>query len=122
MERQEASGRRKDRVCCSLEWWRSGLAWLTTDTWFVVGLILPAMAEISIDLIAEPESCSYNIYNVNFGHYQGSCVFITVVMIKNTTYSGSLSVDSRLVVWYSQPKLVRQKELIKKSEKARSLI
>ena len=25
-------------VCCSLEWWRSGLAWLTTDTWFVVGL------------------------------------------------------------------------------------
>ena len=98
------------------------MAWLTTDTWFVVGLILPAMAEISIDLIAEPESCSYNIYNVNFGYYQGYLGFITVVMIKNTTYSGSLSVDSRLVVWYSQPKLVRQKELIKKSEKARSLI
>ena len=83
----------------------------------MVGLILPAMAEISIDLITGPESCSYNIYNVNFGHYQGPCVFITVVMIKNTTHSGSLSVDSRLVVWYSQPKLVRQKELIKSPKK-----
>lgn len=79
-------------------------------------------AEISMGLITGPESYSYNIYNVNFGHYQGYCVFITVVMIKNTTHSGSLSVDSRLVVWYSRPKLVRQKELIKKSEKARSLI
>ena len=81
------------------------------------GLILSAMAEISMDLITGPESYSYNIYNVNFGHYQGSCVFITVVMIKNTTYSGSLSVDSRLVVWYSRPKLVRQKELIKSPKK-----
>ena len=70
-----------------------------------------------MDLITGPESYSYNIYNVNFRHYQGSCVFITVVMIKNTTYSGSLSVDSRLVVWYSQPKLVRQKELIKSPKK-----
>ena len=83
----------------------------------MVRLILSAMAEISMDLITEPESYSYNIYNVNFGHYQGSCVFITVVIIKNTTYSGSLSVDSRLVVWYSQPKLVRQKELIKSPKK-----
>lgn len=74
-------------------------------------------AEISMDLITRLEGCSYNIYNVNFGYYQGSCVFITVVMIKNTTYSGSLSVDSRLVVWYSQPKLVRQKELIKSPKK-----
>ncbi len=75
-----------------------------------------------MSLITGPESYSYNIYNVNSGHYQGYYDFTTVVMIKNTTYSGSLSVDSRLVVWYSQPKLVRQKELIKKSEKARSLI
>ena len=81
------------------------------------GLILSAMAKTSMSLITGPESYSYNIYNVNFGHYQGSCVFITVVMIKNTTYSGSLSVDSRLVVWYSQPKLVRQKELIKSPKK-----
>ena len=79
--------------------------------------MLSAMAEILMDLITGPESYSYNIYNVNFGHYQGYCVFITVVMIKNTTYSRSLSVDSRLVVWYSQPKLVRQKELIKSPKK-----
>lgn len=83
--------------------------------------MLSAMAEILMDLITGPESYSYNIYNVNFGHYQGYLGFITVVMIKNTTYSGSLSVDSRLVVWYSQPKLVRQKTN-QKSEKARSLI
>lgn len=70
-----------------------------------------------MDLITGPESYSYNIYNVNFGHYQGYYDFTTVVMIKNTTYSGSLSVDSRLVVWYSQPKLVRQKELIKSPKK-----
>ena len=75
------------------------------------------MAEISMGLFTGPESYSYNIYNVNFGHYQGYLGFITVVMIKNTTYSGSLSVDSRLVVWYSQPKLVRQKELIKSPKK-----
>lgn len=81
------------------------------------GLILSAMAKTSISLITGLEGCLYNIYNVNFEHYQGSCVFITVVMIKNTTYSGSLSVDSRLVVWYSQPKLVRQKELIKSPKK-----
>lgn len=74
-------------------------------------------AEISMGLITGLDGCSYNIYNVNFGHYQGYLGFITVVMIKNTTYSGSLSVDSRLVVWYSQPKLVRQKELIKSPKK-----
>ena len=68
-------------------------------------------------LITGPDGCSYNIYNVNFGHYQGYCVFITVVMIKNTTHSESLSVDSRLFVRYSQPKLVRQKELIKSPKK-----
>jgi len=83
--------------------------------------MLSAMAEILMDIITGSESYSYNIYNVNFGHYQGYLGFITVVMIKNTTYSGSLSVDSRLVVWYSQPKLVRQKTN-QKSEKARSLI
>lgn len=93
------------------------MAWLTTDTWFVVGLILSAMAEISMDLITGPESYSYNIYNVNTGYHQGYYGFTTVVTIKNTTYSGSLSVDSRLVVWYSQPKLVRQKELIKSPKK-----
>ena len=75
------------------------------------------MAKTSISLITGPDNYSYNIYNVNFGHYQGYLGFITVVMIKNTTYSGSLSVDSRLVVWYSQPKLVRQKELIKSPKK-----
>ena len=75
------------------------------------------MAEISMDLITGLEGCLYNIYNVNSGHYQGYLGFITVVTIKNTTYSGSLSVDSRLVVWYSQPKLVRQKELIKSPKK-----
>lgn len=63
------------------------------------------------------EDYLYNIYNVNFGHYQGYYVFITVVMIKNTTHSESLSVDSRLFVWYSQSKLVRQKELIKSPKK-----
>ena len=75
------------------------------------------MAEILMNLITGPESYSYNIYNGNSGHYQGYLGFITVVMIKNTTYSGSLSVDSRLVVWYSRPKLVRQKELIKSPKK-----
>ena len=75
------------------------------------------MAKTSMSLITGPESYSYNIYNVNSGHYQGYYDFTTVVMIKNTTYSGSLSVDSRLVVWYSQPKLVRQKELIKSPKK-----
>ncbi len=82
-----------------------------------LSLILFAMAKTSISLITGLEGCSYNIYNVNFGYYQGSCVFITVVMIKNTTHSESLSVDSRLFVWYSQPKLVRQKELIKSPKK-----
>ncbi len=75
------------------------------------------MAKTSISLITGPESYSYNIYNVNFGYHQGYYGFTTVVTIKNTTYSGSLSVDSRLVVWYSRPKLVRQKELIKSPKK-----
>ena len=79
--------------------------------------MLSAMAETSMSLVTRLEGCSYNIYNVNFGCYQGYCVFITVVMIKNTTHSESLSVDSRLFVWYSQPKLVRQKELIKSPKK-----
>ena len=74
-------------------------------------------AEISMGLITGLDGCSYNIYNVNFGHYQGYLGFITVVMIKNTTHSESLSVDSWLFVWYSQPKLVRQKELIKSPKK-----
>ena len=51
-----------------------------------------------MSLITRLEDCLYNIYNVYFGHYQGYCVFITVVMIKNTTHSESLSVDSRLFV------------------------
>ena len=75
------------------------------------------MAKTSISLITGLEGCLYNIYNVNFGHYQGYLGFITVVMIKNTTHSESLSVDRRLFVWYSQPKLVRQKELIKSPKK-----
>ena len=79
--------------------------------------MLSAMAEASMSLITGLEDYLYNIYNVNFGHYQGYCVYITAVMIKNTTHSESLSVDSRLVVWYSQPKLVRQKELIKSPKK-----
>lgn len=70
-----------------------------------------------MSLITRLEDCLYNIYNVNFEHFQGYCVYITVVMIKNTTYSESLSVDSRLFVWYSRPKLVRQKELIKSPKK-----